>query len=255
MEPSWLETYYTALEFVYWEPQHLGRKKNPDAELDSLEKVSKRLRKLEVTLNHNLDQFFRLAPDSLRSQLFAHVFERRFSHRHYMHGRDVDREFELVYAMQPDFLFESSEAVVSIEMKIDAKSTVSQVLKYALLGLAVEMKRQSPRTHCLLMLGRGTFDSLWKERFSDLGKLRDAIASTDLQAFLQRQPLRFRSHLAHFTRIVRELQISWTTYGHVADFLERAIPSADDTTPGSEVYRKLILGMVDELSNRQLRAQ
>ena len=105
------------------------------------------------------------------------------------------------------------------------------------------------------MLGRGTFDSLWKERFSDLGKLRDAIASTDLQAFLQRQPLRFRSHLAHFTRIVRELQISWTTYGHVADFLERAIPSADDTTPGSEVYRKLILGMVDELSNRQLRAQ
>ena len=38
MEPSWLETYYTALEFFYWEPQHLGLKKNQDTKLDSRDK-------------------------------------------------------------------------------------------------------------------------------------------------------------------------------------------------------------------------
>ena len=68
MEPSWLETYYTALEFMYWEPQHIGRRKNPDATLDSIATVASRLRKLEVTLNHNLDQFLRLAPGALRKQ-------------------------------------------------------------------------------------------------------------------------------------------------------------------------------------------
>jgi hypothetical protein len=41
-EPSWLETYYTALEFVYWEPLHLGGKKNPEARLHSLKKVQAR---------------------------------------------------------------------------------------------------------------------------------------------------------------------------------------------------------------------
>jgi hypothetical protein len=33
MIPNWLDSYYEALEFFYWEPQHLGLKKNVSNEL------------------------------------------------------------------------------------------------------------------------------------------------------------------------------------------------------------------------------
>ena len=252
MEPSWLETYYTALEFFYWEPQHLGRKKIPDAKLDSLDKVAKRLRELEVTLNHNLDQFLRLAPNDLRSALFGNVFGRRFLQPFHMHGRDIDRDFELVDAMQPDFLFESDADVVSIEMKIHAKSSVSQVLKYALLGLAVEMKRQAPRQHSLLMLGSGSFAGLWNEHFPNVTELRNAVVGADLHAFLQGRPARFQPYIERFTRIVQELHVEWLSYRQLADLLRAAYPPDGDASRGAEVYRKLITGMLTELSVRQL---
>ena len=252
MEPSWLETYYTALEFFYWEPQHLGRKKIPDAKLDSLDKVAKRLRELEVTLTHNLDQFLRLAPNGLRNELFESVFGRSFLRPFHMHGRHVDDDFDLLAAMQPDFLFESDSDVVSIEMKIHAKSSVSQVLKYALLGLAVEMMRQAPRQHSLVMLGRGTFADLWKEDFRDVAELRNAIAVADLPAFLQGRTARFRPHIARFTQIVQGLQIEWLPYWRLANLLRAAYPPDSDASRAAEVYRKLLDGMLNELSNRQL---
>jgi len=254
MEPSWLETYYTALEFYYWEPQHLGLKKNPDAKLDSRDKVVERLRTLEVTLNHALDQFLRLAPNGLRNELFGSVFGRSFLHPFHMHGRHVDDDFDLLAAMQPDVLFESDADVVSIEMKIHAKSSVSQVLKYALLGLAVEMKRQAPRRHSLLMLGRGSFAGLWNEHFPNVAELRSAVAAADPHAFLQGQPSRFRPHIEQFTRIVQELHVEWLPYRQLADLLRAAYPRDDDASHGAEVYRKLITGMLTELSVRQLDA-
>ena len=252
MEPSWLETYYTALEFFYWEPQHLGLKKNPDAKLDSRDKVVERLRTLEVTLNHALDQFLRLAPHGLRNELFESVFRRSFLHPLHMHGRDIDRDFELADAMQPDFFFESEADVVSIEMKIHAKSSVSQVLNYALLGLAVEMMRQAPRQHSLLMLGRGTFADLWSESFTNVAELRNAVVGADLPAFLLGRPARFRPHIARFTQIVQGLQIEWLPYWRLANLLRAAYPPDSDASRAAEVYRKLLDGMLNELSNRQL---
>ena len=78
MIPNWLDSYYEALEFFYWEPQHLGLKKNVSNELDTIEKVEKHLRKMEVTLNHNTNQFLLLAPVALRTRLFQECFNRTF---------------------------------------------------------------------------------------------------------------------------------------------------------------------------------
>ena len=57
--------------------------------------------------------------------------------------------------MQPDFVFLSETAVVCVEMKLDARCSVDQVLKYALIGLAVELHDECAKTHRLAILGPG----------------------------------------------------------------------------------------------------
>ncbi len=84
MTSGWLDSYYEALEFFYWEPQHPGRKKHATAEFNTLPKVRKHLRRMEVTLNHNIHQFLALAPRTLRNR-FLGLFV----------GREVDNDFAM----------------------------------------------------------------------------------------------------------------------------------------------------------------
>jgi len=254
MGESWIDSYYEALEFFFWEPQHLGRNKRTNTEFDTIEKANAHLRRMEVTLNHNLSQFFMLAPTALRNALFEELFFETFERRFRLHGRGVDTEFELSNAVQPDLLFVADEELVSIEMKVGAKSSVSQVLKYALLGLAGEMHVGAPRRHFLIFLGPGQFSDQWREKFSSSADLRRAISSTDMALFLQKQPVRFREYQARFNDIVLNMRIEFINYPCLAAFLRRASPTGVDDSPGAEVYRKLISGLVGELSRRQLAA-
>jgi hypothetical protein len=158
---NWIDSYYEALEFFYFEPQHMRRRRHIDpaptagdvrakeqqAAADLAEKcsnfdvVKKHLRKMEVTLNHNINQFFYLAPGSLRNKLFERVFPKEPIEGSFtLHGREVETYFGPTNVMQPDFLFVSEKAIVSIEMKVKSKSSIDQVMKYALLGLVVEKK-------------------------------------------------------------------------------------------------------------------
>ena len=207
MEADWVESYYEAVEFFYWEPQHLGKRKHANAELDSVSSVRKRLRNMEVTLNQNLHQFFLLAPDLLRNELFAQLFGKPLQGQLSLHGRDVDEEFKLQNSVQPDLLFTSDAQIVSLEMKLGAKSSITQVIKYALLGLAVELKHGSQKEHFLGFLGAGSFANQWKEGFSSIAELREAIDKEDADVFLKNsnRPAHFRAHTLRFAEIVRNL--------------------------------------------------
>jgi hypothetical protein len=252
MEISWVDSYYEALEFFYWEPQHIGRKKPVGARFDSADEANQHLRRIEVTLNHNFEQFFRLAPASLRNDLFAELFARPFEQAFTLHGRGVDDEFALEKVTQPDLLFVSAADVVALEMKISAKCSVEQILKYAVLGLAVELHFGTPRRHCLALLSDGAFARQWQEGFATPEEVRLALAEADLEAFLKRRPVRFQEHALRFTEIVSQLELAYLDYAGFAAFLRGAQPDASDTTAGAEVYRNLIAGLLAEMRSRQL---
>ena len=254
IEGTWLQSYYEALQFFYWEPQHLGRKKYATAEFNTAEKVARHLGKMEVTLNHNLSQFFLLAPNRLRLDLFSRLFGQSFENGFVLHGRGVDTTFELANSTQPDLMFTSDEALVSIEMKIGAKSSVTQVLKYALLSLAVELRAGAPKRNYLAFLGRGTFSEQWQERFASPLELRAAVGAEDAVSFLAKCPSKFRSHSERFSSIVSELALSFMNYHDVADFLRQEIPPPVDSSDGAQVYAKLLNGLLAELQSRGLAA-
>jgi hypothetical protein len=253
---NWLDSYYDAVEFFYWEPQHMRSNTQADKELEGLSKfvnVRNHLRKMEVTLNHNINQFFLLAPMSLRNDLFRQVFpQAAFGSSFTMHSREVDTEFTLKSCMQPDFLFLSDAESVSIEMKIASKCSVEQVLKYGLLGLSAETKQAKELGHYFILLGSGAFAKQWQERFATVADLIGEIAHFDLEAFLLKQPQHFRRHKERFGQILKEMHIEFLSYSGFTEFLQSVAPPPSDNSLGAEVYRNLIFGLTDEFKRRKL---
>jgi hypothetical protein len=258
---DWLDSYYEALEFFYWEPQHLRAKTDATVEAKKLaeiaekstrvEQVTSHLRKMEVTLNHNFKQFFPLAPDAFRNNLFDKLFGPAFTKPFDLQGRGVDKKFALANSMQPDFLFISEDEVVSIEMKIKHKCEVDQVLKYALLGLAVEIQQKKQKEHYLVLLGAGAIANQFRERFKSIDDLTDAIKSKNLDTFLKNKPPLFQDQ-ERLKWIVQHMTVQFLSYKDLTDILRSASPQQADQSAGAEVFRKLIDGLCHEISRRKL---
>ncbi len=249
-EESWVQSYYEALSFFYWEPQHLGRKKYVDATYNTADKVMKHLGIMEVTLNHQIKQFLSIAPRSLRNRLFQAALGRFIAGDFYMAGRDVDKTYALNNVTQPDILFTNNETTVSLEMKVKARSSVDQVLKYALLALGVEQKDSKQRQHCLILLSQGPFSSLWTERLDNLEELHQKLES-EKEDFLSRQADKYRQQKSRYFDIVSSLSTGFITYRQLSDVLTGEVQRAEECE-SAQVYQNLIQGLVNELTKREL---
>jgi hypothetical protein len=261
---DWVDSYYEALEFFYWEPQHFRTKTPAVVEAKKLAEVAKkskkveevmnRLREMEVTLNHNIKQFFLLAPAAFRHDLFAGLFpQSQLKETFEMEGREFDEKFALKSRMQPDFLFISEGEIVSIEMKIKSKCSVNQVLKYALLGLAVEIKQKARKEHYLVLLGSGNITGQFPQRFKSSDELIVAIKEKELLSrFLAEKPSVFRQEKQRLEQIVENMKVKFLNYKDLTDILIRAAPKETDQSAGAEVYRNLIDGLCSEISRRKL---
>ena len=225
---SWVEEYYDALRFFYWEPMHLGRRKYADARLNTFGKVSEHLRKIEVTLNHQLKQFLCLAPGSLRNGLFEEALGRQITGEFIMAGSldDVDKTYELHNAVQPDFLFLTDDTTVAVEMKIEAKSSVTQVLKYALLALAIERNAGRKMQHFLIFLGPNGFSDLWRKGPASVDDLRRKLRD-EQETFWKGHAKKFQEHESQFPEIVASLSIGFISYQTLANLLDAQITQSD----------------------------
>ena len=227
--------------------------KADNSKFNTLSKVQVHLRSMEVTLNHLIKQFFSLAPSSLRNSLFECGLAGPVLGNLLMAGWDYDRIYKLQNSNQPDFLFTTTDETFSLEMKIDARSSFQQVLKYALLALAVELKQANKEMkHSLVFLAKGGFSDLWKLNgaFASVEALKQTLAN-EMRTFLNGKPKHFREHEQRYFQIVDALSIGFISYESFAALLETEIDLTDGSAV-SQVYRKLLDGMLDELTRREL---
>ncbi len=201
----------------------------------------------------DLCQFFLLAPISLRNELFTSLFVRRFNHPFTLYGPDdADIGPLLEDAVRPDLLFVSEIEAVAIELRQEAEGSLTDVLRHALLGLAVEMYVGAPRRHCLVLVGARDFPSQWREHYSSVTELKLALARVDPAPFLAAQPTRFHRHEDRFMAIVASLDMAFLGYADLAAFLRDAVPPEDDTSPGAQVCRKIMEATREEFDRRGL---
>jgi len=157
---GWNEVYYDQIEYFAWSPDVLASGRRVSGRYRTAPESMRRLRRLENPFNHLFSMFFRLAPsDFLRSLLeAAGVRSDRIGKT-----RSLGREayLEPNYA-QHDLLFKGPNAAIAAELKIGAKSSIDQMLKYATI-LHVNAPRQSAR-RILLYFGPNDFAALWPRR-------------------------------------------------------------------------------------------
>lgn len=252
MTNTWVDSYYESLEFFYWEPQHIGCKKHANAGFNTFAKVRQHLHNMEVTLNQTLHQFLALAPRAFRNEFLGLCTGTVVDGSFVIELRDVDERFKLMNAVQPDLIFVSTNSTVAIEMKIGARSSVTQVQKYVLLGLAIEQVEGRKEKHSLGLLGKGQFTAQFKEGFNTLADLRSALHSADHGEFLSKQPPHLRERSQRFSEIASALEIGFASYDQLAQMLDASLANLSDTTAATEVYQNLLRGMLSELRIRSL---
>jgi len=205
-----------------------------------------------AALEKDLHQFFLLAPPALRNELFESLFARRFSHPLTLQRSDVGSESGLGNAMQPDLLFISDVEAVTMEIRLGHRLSLTQVLKLALAALALELDLGAPRRHCFALVGAGNFSSQWEDQYSSVTELKIALGHTDPALFMRTQAERFHRHEDRFLEIVAGFDLAFLSFADLATLLREAAPSGTETSPGVEVYRELIAGVLAEFDPRRL---
>ncbi len=246
----WNVEYYHTVSHFFWEPQHLGLAKVAKEKRKSHEEVLANVSAKEVTLNGQLNIFFRLAPDALLGRLLTHVFGQEIADTFSLRTKDeLRRNFLGKDPMQPDFLFAGEKTVAGIEMKIGtSKCSVPQVAKYLLANLFEEEATGERSTHCFVLLHKGDFSKCWKNKqpVGSLEVLREELLAYEFPDKTKKGHIDLVPRHERLEQLKRETLLGSLTYVELASFLEQerdALPAVE----AAQSYRKLIDGMVNEL--------
>lgn len=242
----WNRQYYDTLAFHFWEPQHIGRTVSPDSPIRTESDAILRLKRLEVVLNHQMELFFRLAPDRVVQQLSALGLACNWHDTFCLIGREYDRTYAVEGLTQPDLLLIGRETVLAIELKIRAKTSLEQLLKYASLLTLLPSRGAAG----LILMGPRDFPSLWKDRYQNVQDVRTAIQTLPRN----RLPVKLRHFLDRngpsVDDMLARMAIGFVNFRQFHELLTR---ERHDTS--EETYARLLDGMIDELQMRGLSAE
>jgi len=249
---EWTSEYYDIMEFYYWEPQHLGKIKNPKSRYNNEKKALQHIQNMEVSLNHMFNIFFRLAPSSFVNQIITNCFGKNIQESFTLQSRyDILKFSSLV---QPDLLFSSETTNFSIEMKIGAKSSLSQVYKYALLHWLEQQHSNTQKKSLLLYMGKGNFDDLWVESFAGVDELKKQVVSLDISKLKTKAVKKETIPIDWYEiqNMLNDTNIVYCSYSEFSTLLRKFSAQILDKSDESETIHKLFSGLYLELERREL---
>jgi hypothetical protein len=230
----WTHEYEAIAEHLFWSPEQINRQRGYTVQPWS--KIWAKLKRREVPLNHLFNIFFQLAPDELGQRIIARALPD-------FPVRDLIlrplRDHELSGICQPDFLFTTGDHLIFIEMKVTAKLSVEQIVKYALAAAALK----PPGRIALVCLGPA---SSFQSVNADLGSGPNGVA-------IDGKMRRFCDQLAvqeHELRsVLSRLEVSVLSYNDLGQILAEDIVKSQAS---DQARHRLCQGILAELQNLEL---
>jgi hypothetical protein len=252
MAGHWNNEYYDNLEFFYWEPQHLGRMKNPESNIQSVRDAVEHLRRMEVCLNHQMNLFFRLAPRAFQNELFETCFGVELDDEWTLIGREFEELWNVQALTQPDLFFAGRTTNVCIELKLGSKLTIEQVLKYVYLSILEQKHSAAEKQYFLLFMGSRKFENQWREKFPDIASMRAALSTVRLSKLQKSWASRFEGLDSEILETAKNTNFGFLNYEAYAASLENYGSRIDRSSAYAETITELFDGMRAELRERGL---
>lgn len=279
---SWTRKYWEILDHLYWSPHYLGLKSIPQKHwtIDG-DRVS-----IPRTMTNSKGPLYRRLRsgaeywDFVRRQeeVFAHIFDLTFAvlpgdvvgdvlhpfvgvtarHAYESLGTQVRTRYgggEHDNVTTPDAFLVAPEAILAVELKFDAKTSLDQLAKYLMLFTAEE-RLMGTRTdlNLLYVLNRDPRATLEKQ----LGfvateidetlfeRLRDAVKNERVHKFLD-------EHSSAAKDTLRRLRVQGVTWQMLLDRLTELSRSlAHATSAGDRTLKRLIDGLISEIRDHPL---
>jgi len=156
--------------------------------------------------------------------------------------------------MQPSqiFFFKGRKSLIGVELKIGAKSSLEQVMKYAILfHFHQEHHKQEMETH-LVFMGKGPFQNLFKERYGSFNEIKENIKIEMLPEITKKGKINLQPHKNKIFQIAQDMSISFINYQMFSELLEKLKKNVDSTSEYSDTVLKLIDGILNEFFIRNL---
>ena len=250
MKSNRTEIVYDIYSFLYREPQHLGKMKNPESAYTTYDKAMTNMQKKEVSLNHLANIFFSFLPSDLLHQFFLQSVQKSLQADEYdLFVRSLDKVVQGIGDFtQPDIFFVGEQNTISLEMKIGAKSSLEQLMKYAFLHYKEQETSGVQKVHHLIYLGKWAFTSLREEKFDDVEALKNAFTTYQIPQKSKKWKISLGQYTQEIRSMVEQMNISYILYTDLKQFCLDNLP---DQKANRQLY-KLLQGMIEELEMRRL---
>ncbi len=249
--PHWNAVYYDIIQEYYWDPRVLGRVPANPAIFANESEMLGSLRRMEVSLNHMLALFFGLAPQDYIRRLETESF-----------GDSTDEIYHNVNLFelrrtaphdptQPDVFLTSADTCFSVEVKIGAKSSLDQLVKYALLHRDHERRTGGNLKSRLMYLTPRPVSKTWGENFADVGNMRTALEDFDYPALLKKARASESLSAEDLKSAALSMEVVHMTFDHFNEFTRAYAGSISSDTPYADTARKLFDGILHEFEFRR----
>ena len=230
-ESTWTDEYRDIVDFFYWEPQHLGKIKNPVATVRSADAAWTRVAGLEVATNQILN--FYLAIATLDAINDDESWAPSDAYRLVSSQQLEDLQRSAGGFTQADVLLRGQTHDCAIELKTKSRSTAGQVRKYAMLQALTSPDK--PLTLVFLTPHRDV-SAVFQEHFADVPALMTALHIDQAVA----PPLAYG-------QVLQNLDVRVRTYADLFTSVQAAMLSES-----SPMARRVHAGLLSWLTARSL---
>lgn len=277
---TWTKKYWDVVDQFYWAPQYLGLKSIPQniwevdgdkvsipieminpkgplyRRLKSGEEYWSYVRRQEETFNHIFDIVFGILPGDVICDILSVPTNIGTGHSYESYGRELCDRYgwgEHSNITTPDGFFIAADSVLAVELKFNAKTSLDQLAKYLMLFVSEEVKYGRRANVDLLFIFNSDPVPTFKKQMGFeqgeisqqlFGELRDAAGNKRVVNFFNDNENEIRSVLGR----LRIHCIDWQFFSQVLS----AYASKLSETPGDCTLKKLLGGLVTEISNHPL---
>lgn len=226
--------------------------KNPETKYKNFNEVLVHLKSMEVTLNQLLNIFFSFLPANLLHQFFEKSVNTPIRLDEYelfiRNLTDIIATDDIGNITQPDFFFAWHKNNIAVEMKIWAKSSLDQVMKYALLQQLEYEKSWIEKKYYLIYIWKGAFAQQRQEKFETVYELKKAFRNHEIPNTSKNWKLDYSPYKDKIHEMMDKMIIGYINYDDMKQFCEEALPLVEQ----NKQVKKLLMGLIDELTERNL---